>query len=166
MKGATSRRGQERPALHGVILTQQPPSLCTGTLPLQECMQHTAHHWQPWDCVGYGRLLAAHPPCADSTQLLCILQSILGETCVSPITAIPHRHNHVRCGSQLPDEGVMLGKPLSLRSPRLDCPCIRGAPSGPQSPAGHFSSTNGRLEANQEKLGKIWCELRCAGCGS
>lgn len=84
VKGATNGHGQERPAPHGAMLTWQPPSLSGGTVPPRGHVWHAARHWQPWGCVGYGWLPEAQLPCAGSTQLLCILQSVLGETCVSP----------------------------------------------------------------------------------
>lgn len=49
--------------------------------------------------------------------------SVLGETRVSPVGAVPHRHNHMGCVTQLPGEGLLLRSP----SPHADCPCIWGA---------------------------------------
>ena len=129
--GATRGRGQEQHAPHGVMLTQQPPSLCRGTVPPQECVWHAARCWQPWGCVVYSWVPAARLPHAGDIQLPCILQRVLGETRVSPITAVPHRHNHAGRKSQLPDEGAMLGSPSPHAHPGWAAHASEGHLRGP-----------------------------------
>lgn len=129
-------------------------------------MWHAARCWQPWGSVGYSRMPVAQPPCAGRTQLLCILQSVLGETCGSPIITVPHRHNCMGCGSQLPeDEGVMLGSPSPHTRPSWDACASAGCLWGPVHRRDTFPAQTVGLKQTKRNSGKISGEPRWAGDG-
>lgn len=78
----------------------------------QERVWYTAHHWQPWGCVGYGWL-----PAAQGTPGRWHAAALRFAKHFSVITAIPHRDNHIGHRSWLLDEGVMERNPSPCAHP-------------------------------------------------
>lgn len=78
--------------------------------------------------------------------------SVLGETRVSPMGPVPHRHSHMGCRTQLPGEGLLLRSP----SPHVTVPGLpmcQGVPWGPHSWAWCFSSSHySKVDLKQIKI--------------
>jgi len=132
-KGATRGRGQERRA-HPERCS--PGSLPAGVAGTRTTCVDAAHGWQPWGCVGHSAAL-------HFAEIFRKNMSLHHHRC--PTEAPLH-------GARVPaaDEGVMLGSPSPRAPPSW---AVHGAVGCPRSSAaGFFSSTNHRLEANQEKL--------------
>lgn len=78
--------------------------------------------WGTASCWRHGRPTQA----ALSCFAFC---SVLGETRVSPIAAVPHRHSHTGCGARLPGQRLLL-RSSSPRAALPGLPMCRGRALG------------------------------------